>query len=153
MARRTWRLVAPVFAFVLAVALVGACGGDDEQPTPGEPLTSDSTTTAPGTGTSSEDTTTTSSAPAPEGTLIEVKVVGGRPEGGVQRGRATVGDTVTLRVTSGVADEVHVHGYDLSFDVGPGAPGEATFDATIPGVFEVELHDAGREILKLEVSP
>lgn len=154
MAQRTWRLAAPALATVLALVLVGACGGDDdEQATLGEPLTSDSTTSAPGPGASSDDTTTTSAAPGPQGALIEVKVVGGRPEGGVQRGRAKVGDTVTLRVTSDVADEVHVHGYDLSFGVGPGTPGETTFDAAIPGVFEVELHDAGREILKLEVRP
>ena len=147
MASRTRRFVAPV----VVLAALGACGGGDGDPEVGEPLTSDSTTTtAPDTGTSTEDTTTT--VAEAEGTVIEVKVVGGRPEGGVQRRAVKLGDTAVLRVSSDVADEVHVHGYDLTFDVGPGVAGEVTFEATIPGVFEVELHDAGREILKLEVS-
>ena len=148
MACRTWRFVAPV----VALAMLGACGGGDDDAEVGEPLTSDSTTTtAPETGTSTDDTTTTTAEP--EGTVVEVKVVGGRPEGGVQRAAIKLGDTVILRVTSDADDEVHVHGYDLELEVGPTRPGELTFEATIPGVFEVELHDAGREILKLEVSP
>ena len=44
-----------------------------------------------------------------------------------------------------------MHGYDLT-DLAPGTPGRAsTFDATIPGVFEVELHDAGTVLLSLQV--
>jgi hypothetical protein len=148
MASRTWRFVAPV----VVLATLGGCGGGDDDPEVGESLTSDSTTsTAPETGTSTEDTTTT--VAELEGTVIEVKVVGGRPEGGVQRAAVKLGETAVLRVTSDVDDEVHVHGYDLTFDVGPGVAGEVTFEATIPGVFEVELHDARREILKLEVRP
>lgn len=148
MACRTWRFVAPV----VALAVLGACGGGDDDAEVGEPLTSDSTTTtAPETGTSTEDTTTTIAVP--EGTVVDVKVVGGRPEGGVERAAVKLGETVVLRVTSDADDDVHVHGYDLEVAVGPTRPGELTFEATIPGVFEVELHDAGREILKLEVSP
>ena len=45
-----------------------------------------------------------------------------------------------------------MHGYDLDADLAPGAPAELTFDATIPGVFEVELHDAGTVLLSLQVS-
>ena len=151
MASRTWRFVAPL----VALAVLGACGGGDDDAQVGESLTSDSTTSsAPETGTSTEDTTTTTAtADEPDGTVVEVKLVGGRPEGGVQRAAVKVGETVILRVTSDTGDEVHVHTYDLEFAVGPGTAGELTFDATIPGVFEVELHDAGREILKLEVSP
>jgi hypothetical protein len=50
-----------------------------------------------------------------------------------------------------VADEVHVHGYDLTAALTPGQPTELTFAATIPGVFEVELHDAGTVLLTLQV--
>ena len=149
MSGRTWRFVAPL----VALATLGGCGGGGDDAEVGEPLTSDSTTTsAPETGTSTEDTTTTTVAEQ-EGTVIEVKVVGGRTEGGVQRAAVELNDTLVLRVTSDADDEVHVHGYDLEFEVGPARPGELTFEATIPGVFEVELHDAGREILKLEVRP
>ena len=135
MASRRWRFAAPL----IAMAVLGACGGGDDDAEVGESLTSDSTTTTAPT--------------APEGRVVDVRVVDGRPEGGVQRAAVKVGDAVILHVSSDTADDVHVHGYDLEFAVGPDAAGELTFDATIPGVFEVELHDAGREILKLEVSP
>ena len=61
------------------------------------------------------------------------------------------GEHVTLVLTSDVADEVHVHGYDLEAELSPGQPTEIAFDATIPGVFEVELHEAGTQLLSLQV--
>ena len=89
----------------------------------------------------------------PDAKVIEVTVVGGMPQGGVRTERVTLNETVILRVTSDVADEVHVHSYDVKADVGPGSPVELRFEATIPGVFEVELEQRGREILELEVRP
>lgn len=83
--------------------------------------------------------------------VIEVEVAGGDVEGGGRHAVST-GDTVTIRVTSDVADEIHLHGYDLHADVEAGQTGELTFDATIPGVFEVELEDAGLPLLEIEVS-
>ena len=63
-----------------------------------------------------------------------------------------VGEHVTLVITSDVADEVHVHGYDLDGRrSSPGSRPSSTFDATIPGVFEVELHEAGTLLLSLQV--
>jgi heme/copper-type cytochrome/quinol oxidase subunit 2 len=61
------------------------------------------------------------------------------------------GVRVTLVVSSDVADEIHVHGYDLTTAVAPSRPAELSFDATIPGVFEVELHEAGTVLLALQV--
>ena len=58
---------------------------------------------------------------------------------------------VTLVVHGDVTDEVHVHGYDLTADLSPEQPAEIAFDATIPGVFEVELHDAGTVLLTLQI--
>lgn len=90
-------------------------------------------------------------AVAGEGAVVEVTVSSGQVEGG---GRVPValGDTVTIRVTSDVADRVHLHGYDVLADVGAGETAELTFTADIPGVFEVELEDAGIPLLELEVS-
>jgi hypothetical protein len=98
-------------------------------------------------------TSGTSSAPAPEetGQRIEVEVVAGRATGDTGRVPVAAGTPVTLVVRSDVADEVHVHGYDRTGDVTPGRPAELAFDATIPGVFEVELHDAGTVLLTLQV--
>jgi len=58
-----------------------------------------------------------------------------------------------LRVESDVSDEIHVHGYDLVAAVSSGGIGELQFNADIPGIFEVELEDAGLEILQLVVEP
>jgi hypothetical protein len=46
-------------------------------------------------------------------------------------------------VTTDSVDEVHVHGYDFVGIVIPTAPAVLTFTADIPGVFEVELEEAG----------
>lgn len=86
-----------------------------------------------------------------EGQVIEIDVAEGAVDGG---GRIAVplGETVTILVTSDVADHIHVHGYDLFADVEAGGTGSITFEATIPGVFEVELEDSAIELVELEIS-
>jgi hypothetical protein len=135
---------------LLATTLaLGACGDDDDRT-----AASDATTTSaqPTTGDDADDTTTTT-RPAPEEdeSTIEVTVSGGSVTGG-GRHRVPLGHTVNLRVTSDEADEVHLHGYDLTLDLEAGTPAVLTFDATIPGVFEAELHDAAIPLVELEVS-
>jgi hypothetical protein len=98
-------------------------------------------------------TSTSAPAPAPQpaGQRIEVQVTGGHAGGDTGRVPVASGEHVTLVITSDVADEVHVHGYDLEAELAPGQPTEIAFDATIPGVFEVELHEAGTLLLSLQV--
>ena len=48
---------------------------------------------------------------------------------------------------------MHLHGYDLMADVGPGKPATIRFTATAPGRFEIELEDRGLQIAELEVRP
>ena len=81
-----------------------------------------------------------------------MQVSGGRVHGDTGRVPVAAGSHVTLVVTSDVADEVHVHGYDVEQELSPGQPAEIVLDATIPGVFEVELHEAGTTPLSLQVS-
>ena len=88
-----------------------------------------------------------------ERVTIRIAVAGGRPEGGIRRASVRKGREVVLRVTSDVADHVHLHGYDLFADVAPGAPAELRFVADVPGRFEVELEDRGVQIADLEVRP
>ena len=78
-------------------------------------------------------------------------MTGGQAGGDTGRVPVAAGEHVTLVITSDVADEVHVHGYDLEAELTPGQPTEIAFDATIPGVFEVELHEAGTLLLSLQV--
>jgi hypothetical protein len=66
---------------------------------------------------------------------------------------AKIGQRVLIQVASDVADEVHLHGYDLKVEVASGSSAEIEFVADIPGVFEVELEEAGLLLFELAVSP
>ena len=101
---------------------------------------------------STSDTSTSSSSSAPAEMRLEVEVTGGQVSGDSGRVPIPAGTHVTLVVTSDVADEVHVHGYDIEGELEPGTPTELSFDATIPGVFEVELHESGTVLLTLQVA-
>jgi hypothetical protein len=93
----------------------------------------------------------TTSAASTEAQQIDVEYVGGQVRG--DTGRVTVheGAPVTITITSDVADEAHLHGYDVETELEPGKPAELRFDATIPGVFELELHEADTVLLTLQV--
>jgi hypothetical protein len=90
---------------------------------------------------------------APEAVRLNYVIVGGEPQGGIQRDSVARGREVVITVTSDVADEVHVHGYDLMADVAPGAPATIRFTADAPGRFEIELENTGVQIAELEVRP
>jgi len=80
------------------------------------------------------------------------EVVQGKVRGPAQM-PANLGERVTLRVRSDVADELHVHGYELSAPLPAGEPVALTFVAARSGRFEVELHGAHRQLGALEVQP
>ena len=84
-----------------------------------------------------------------------VEVVGGQPEGGLQTIEARKGDAITLTVESDTGGEAHVHGYDLEKEAGPGAPAVFGFEATLEGIFDIELHQGPDEtkIAELRVNP
>ena len=71
----------------------------------------------------------------------------------VRRFSVKQGRQVELVVQSEIADEVHVHGYDLMGDVARGQPVTIAFKATAPGRFEIELEDHKLPIAELEVRP
>jgi hypothetical protein len=126
-----------------SLTLAGCAGTDPAAPTDAAPRSA-SASSAP-----------SSSAPSPSaaesGQRIDVRVSGGQVSGDTGRVPVPAGEPVTLTITSDVADEVHVHGYDLTAELAPNVAAELTFAATIPGVFEVELHDAGTVLLTLQV--
>ena len=83
---------------------------------------------------------------------IEVTFANGKAGGDTGRVQVAEGTSVTLVVTSDVADEVHVHGYDKKADVKAGGTATITFTADIPGQFEVELESAHLKLVELRVS-
>lgn len=137
---------------LVAVALCApltACGGK----------AASTSTTAPSTAPTSSSVGPASSSPSTAGptssssavTTIAVVVRGGAVQGGVRREQVALGKPARLMITSDVEDEVHVHGYDKTGDVGPNAPLTLDFVADIPGVFEVELESRHLKLLDLEV--
>lgn len=136
--------------------LAGACAGDDSpSATPTTSPASTASTTA--TATAPAPASSTTSVPAVTTTagdgarLIEVVYAGGQVAGGVQRRSVQIGEKVRLRVESDVADEVHVHTYDLRAAVAPGQPAVIAFVTSIPGRHEVELENKHKQLLVLEV--
>lgn len=63
------------------------------------------------------------------------------------------GDTVRFRVRNSTAEEVHIHGYDVSKDLEPNKTETVSFKATITGVFEIELEGSGTLLAQLKVEP
>jgi hypothetical protein len=122
------------------------------------------TTTSGGTSTTGEGeseaesetgstSTSTSTSTQTQPAVRTIRVVGGQPQGGVKTISFKKGDQVRFKVQSDVADEIHVHGYDLKKDVSAGGSVQFSFPASIEGRFEVELEGAGVQIANLEVSP
>ena len=155
--------------------VVGACGDDSDTAststtaapttsttTGGTATTESPTTTSPTTtgSTGSTAVTTTTSEPATTTTTTDVETADvsatiefrdGSVVTAEDRIEANVGDEVELLVTSDVADEVHVHGYDVFADLVPGEQVAVRFVADIPGIFEVELESSHRLLVELRV--
>ena len=142
------RRVVPIAALLVVLLTLAACGGDDEAGTTATTTETQTETTPP----PPPPQPPPPPAPAPP-TTVRVVVRGGVPAGGIVRASTGKGDGVVVLVRSDVADEVHVHGYDLMRDVAPGAPARIAFQATIPGRFEIELEDRGVQIAELTVNP
>lgn len=86
-------------------------------------------------------------------TVKKVVVENGKPVGGIQELEYSAGDEVAFSVESDVADEVHVHGYDLMKDVPAGGTVSFSFPAEIEGIFEVELEGRTEQIAEIRVNP
>jgi hypothetical protein len=116
-------------AFTLAFALVVAACGDDT-------------------------TAGSSAGPASIGVVVVNGSVTVTVDGASSSDHVSVarGTQVHLSVTSDVADEVHLHGYDLMVDVEAGVAGSIDFTANIAGIFEVELESSAFHLIDLEVS-
>jgi len=137
---RRARLRAALVGLPLALVLpLTACAG--------KPAESATASSASGSGSSGASSTTSGAEQR-----IEVTFAHGKAGGDTGRVQVAKGTSVSLVVTSDVADEVHLHGYDIEKELSPGKPVTLQFDATITGVFEVELHHADTVLLHLQVS-
>jgi hypothetical protein len=141
------RAAAP--ALLAGSILLAGCGGGSKSASP--------TTTAAPPPTRTAPVRTVTAQPAtrpvePKATPITIRIKDGKPVGGIVRATAKKGELVELVVHSDVADEVHLHGYDLHQDVEAGGTARIRFPATIQGVFEAELENRKLQILELKVT-
>jgi hypothetical protein len=138
-----------VIVALVALFLVFRPGDDDEEGTG----TTTSAATAPPTVEPTTTETEAATTAAPEATQLVVTIRGDEPVDGIVRAEAHKGDPVVVIVRSDVADEVHVHGYDLMAEVAPGKPVRIEFTADLTGRFEIELEGRGKQIAQLTVLP
>lgn len=75
--------------------------------------------------------------------------------GGVFQGpeslQVGLGETFEIQVVADATDVLHVHGYDLLFELVADEPTLIRFVAEAPGVFEVELEGAHAQLFEIEV--
>lgn len=138
-----------VLAVVAVVLLVVLSGGDDnssDSTTSGNAVGKETGSGSGGEGNEAE------AEPKPEVTTI---VVGkdGKPVGGVAEIDVNKGDEVRFKVESAIAEEIHVHGYDLMKDVPAAGAVSFAFPAELEGIFEAELEGQAEQILELRVEP
>ena len=141
------KIVLVAASTLASIAMVG-CGSNDSKS-----ASTDTTTTETTTTTATTTTTTTTTTDAEKPTEVKVVVVDGAPQGGIVRATVNKDDQVVLVVTSDVADEIHLHGYDKAKDVAAGGTIRIPFKATIPGRFEAELESRGVQIAEISVEP
>jgi plastocyanin len=154
MSPRARALTAATAAAVIIIAFIvlRPSGGDEADtgttaaaPATAQPGSSTSTTTG--------STTAKPKSTTPKPSVTRVRAAGLKPVGGIKEMTVNKGDTVRFVVTSDQPENVHLHGYDVEKPVGPGKPATYTFKATIEGIFEVELEEAGVQLIKLTVEP
>lgn len=135
-----------VLAALVVVSVLGACGRDPgpvEAPEFGPPVNEPGLASA-------------GPAPAPVGPTVQtinIAVRGGQVTGDTGRVTIALGTPVTISVSSDVADEIHVHGYDRKGEIPTaGGTGSVSFTANTPGVFEVELEESKLQLVQLQVN-
>jgi uncharacterized protein YceK len=154
------RLALPTFVAMRIVALTlmiglllaGCSAAADTTTTTTSPA---ETTTIPRATTSSvADTTITTAAVETTTTVaaVDITVTEGVVDG-PDRIEVNMGEVVEVTVLADADDEVHVHGYDLTFPTVSGVPTLVTFTADAQGIFEVELEEAEIPLFELVVAP
>jgi hypothetical protein len=92
-------------------------------------------------------------AKPPKPKIARIWVRGGKAAGGIKRLEFKRGERVRFSVHSRVADEVHIHGFDITKRLPANRIVLFAFPADIEGVFEVELHGAHVKIAELRIKP
>ena len=134
------------------IALATGSGEDDG----GAGTTTAAPVEAPAAETQPGDGTRTDAQPAepPQPRVESIRIRDRAPVGEPRTIAYERGDTIRLRFTSNVGEEVHIHGFDEYVDVPAGGRAVTKrLQADIEGVFEVESHGSGELLAELEIRP
>ena len=141
-------LVVAALAVAVLAFVIASPGSDDENGDPAAETTTTETQT-------DVETETETAPPEPsQPSVTRIRVQGGQVVGGAKTIDVEQGEPVRIVVTADTTDEIHLHGYDITRNAGPGAPARFNFKANLEGVFEIESHtaeDAGLEPLVAEL--
>ncbi|MGC4878234.1 hypothetical protein ACLQ26_18505 [Micromonospora sp. DT43] len=153
-ARRTAIPATLLVTGLLGTLLIAGCGHDDDPSvaTPSTPPTSAAAPTSAGSPASTDSPTPSATASTPA-VDREITVTIAKRRISPPTGRVTVakGQLVRITVTSDVADELHVHGYDLGARLPAAKPASVEFRADKTGLFEVETHETELVLFQLLV--
>jgi hypothetical protein len=139
-------LIRPLVPLVLAGLALTGCAGSSSAPTASSPV--------PTPVLASDQPTQVASAVASDTAqqTIALTVSGGKVTGQTGRVKVALGTRLRITVTADVADEVHVHVYDLKQEISANAPASIEFVANKPGQIEVELEKAKLTLTRLLIS-
>ena len=148
----------------LGVALLASCSDSQDASTAPAPTATTASadapsapTPTPGGDASTATPSAASPSPSPSASstaatkVIAISFADGKAKPGEKRVEVPRGARVSLKVTSDVADEMHVHGYDRLADLKANGTTTLTFKATKAGLYEVEAEDAGTVLVQLLV--
>lgn len=108
----------------------------------------------PGNTSSSPAPGAASTSAQPAGLTIEVTIANGQVTPTNATLQARVKEQITLRVTSDVTDELHVHSVpDHKFEIAAAPNQTFQFSVDVPGNVDVELHHLKRTIATIQVQP
>jgi hypothetical protein len=146
----TTRLRRPLaLAFVLTVTVVLPSCSQAESPIVGQPSATPvatSPSTSPASSSPTSDPPSTSAA-----RRIDITVTGRQVTPKPATVNISVGESLTISVTSDQDNQLHAHGFDIEQDIKAGQQTEVTVKGAKTGVFEVELHEPELRLFQVAV--
>jgi hypothetical protein len=146
--RFTFLAIAVLIAIVAFVVLADTSEDDGGSQTAATATPTPAETQAPTEAAPGEETPTATPTPKPKPPPPPLLRAGR-----VRELEFDEGDRIRFRVISDVDEEIHVHCYDITRDVPAGRAITVSFEASITGICEVELHGSGEPIGELRVQP
>jgi FtsP/CotA-like multicopper oxidase with cupredoxin domain len=134
-----------IAAVIAVVAVILLAGGGDETDNAADSARTPAATAAPTAAEGDATATPTPTATPKPPPLLQA--------GKVKTLTYNQGDTVRFRVRNDKAEEVHIHGYDIKKELAANETADVSFEATIPGIFEIELEHSGTPLGRLKVEP